>query len=268
VHVDVAQLEAALINLAVNARDAMPSGGALTITVANLVLGSADIDDQGALRPGPHVKLAVTDSGTGMSPEVLERVWEPFFTTKESGRGTGLGLSQLYGFVQQSDGEVAISSAPGAGTTVTILLPRSTRPLAAEEEPAPAAPPSGAGRVLLVEDQAEVRDVIVAALEDLGYAAATAVDGPQAVRKLREDRFDVLLTDLVLPGGMSGIELARYAMTRDPALKVLLTSGNASATADPQTSGFALLAKPFSRERLGWSLHALLGTPVQAAAAS
>jgi PAS domain S-box-containing protein len=227
--VDAGQLEAAVLNLALNARDAMPAGGRLTITTQNAGLGLADLAGNVEAAPGRFVAITVQDTGHGMEPGILERVFEPFFTTKEVGKGTGLGLSQVYGFVRQLGGHVAIDSTPGRGTRVTMYLPAvavaetaATAPMLALAEVAPLPPAT----VLVVEDDDDVRAVICAALEEAGCRVLSAGDASRALAILvRQEPIDVLFTDVVMPGAMNGVELARAARCQRPGLGVLLTSG-------------------------------------------
>lgn len=233
--VDSAQFGSALLNLAVNARDAMPSGGRLAIRTGNISLDARTAARYPDALPGEYVVVEVTDSGAGIPPEILERAAEPFFTTKDPGKGTGLGLSQVHGFVRQSGGFLTLESTVGAGTTVRIHLPR----VAASELPptvASAAPSSGSGTVLVVEDDPDVRDLVLAQLEDLGYATLSATCGPEALRllELRENTIDLLLTDMMMPGGMSGLELVRAARAIRSGLPAVLTSGYmAGSVSDP-----------------------------------
>lgn len=229
---DPTQLEAALTNLAVNARDAMPNGGRLTIETANKYLDAAYAARNVEVTPGEYVMLAISDTGTGVPPEILDRVFEPFFTTKEMGKGTGLGLSMVYGFAKQSGGHVTIYSEVGHGTTVRLYLPRGTldmksstvRPLVKAEKGVPDA------TILVVEDDVDVRKVVVNQLVVLGYRVAEARDGKAALELLRQEKsIDLLFTDMVMPGGMTGRDLAREARTILPTLKVLFTSGYAEA---------------------------------------
>jgi PAS domain S-box-containing protein len=247
---DASQLETALLNIAINARDAMPEGGALAFSARPNADGS--------------VAVAISDSGGGMSDEVRERAFEPFFTTKAKGRGTGLGLSTVYGFVTQSRGTVELDSAPGRGTTVTMHLPHWRETEAAAGGPdaaAPAALPRHL-KVLLVEDEPEVRKVIGTFLTGLGVGFTSAVDGEQALAWLESDGdVDLLLTDIALGPGMRGTDLARIAQQRDPDLAVLLMSGFAPELLDPgadQPLPWELLRKPCTREELAAALaHAL-----------
>ncbi|MER2269641.1 response regulator [Methylobacterium oxalidis] len=241
--VDHAQLEAALINLAVNARDAMPEGGRLDLTVR----GRTDAPASGGA-PAPLVDIAVTDTGTGMPPSVLARVFEPFFTTKEAGKGTGLGLSMVYGFVQQSGGTIAIDSVPDQGTTITITLPARLGEDAGLDDPAEAADAqavTGDGRiVLVVEDDADVRQIAVSALEALAFRVIDAKDGEDALHTL-ESNPDVHLvfSDVNMPGAITGLELGRIIRCRWPDISVLLTSGYLREDQDP--SEFDVLQKPY-----------------------
>ena len=261
--VDENQLENAILNLAINARDAMPGGGRLRIETS-----SAQVDERYAAlhpeaAPGAYVRVAVSDTGTGMSPEVLARAVEPFFTTKEVGQGTGLGLSMVYGFVRQSGGHVNIRSVEGEGTTIELFLPR------AADEPQQE---SGNGRaerlrrgrgetILVCEDDADVRDFSTTTLRDLGYQVLEARDAAEALAVLeQQEDVDLLFTDVVLPGGTNGAELARAARRLRPALKVLLTTGYARTALDDSdgTATPELISKPFSVERLGTRLRQLL----------
>ena len=254
--VDAGQLEVALLNLVLNARDAMPKGGKLTIETAN-----ARLDDEYTARypyvtAGPYVMLAVTDSGTGMSAEVIERVFEPFFTTKETGKGTGLGLSIVYGFVKQSSGHVQIYSEKGHGTRVKVYLPKAEpRDKAAREEAArEAAALTGSETILVVEDEAGVREIAVSLLQHRGYRVLEAEDGPAALSMLDDHPdIDLLLTDVVMPGGMDGSALAREALKRHPKLKILYTSGyaeNAVGHGGMLDEGVELISKPYQNAKL------------------
>jgi signal transduction histidine kinase/ActR/RegA family two-component response regulator len=256
-HVDPAQFGSALLNLVVNARDAMPSGGRLTIRTANVALDARTAARYPDALPGDYVMAEVTDSGSGMPPEMLERATEPFFTTKEPGQGTGLGLSQVHGFVRQSGGFLVLESAVGAGTTVRIYFPRVAA--AAPSSPPSSTSPSGSGTVLVVEDDPDVLNVVLAQLEDLGYATLAAINGPEALQILQapEQPIDVLLTDIVMPGGMSGPELVRAARAVRPDLPAVLTSGYiaggvaapAGGGADP-VAGLPVLSKPYQQAEL------------------
>ena len=251
VEVDPAQLDTALINLAINARDAMPQGGTITLAAAPAVLNRAQAERLD-LPPGRYVRLTVADDGEGMPPPVAERAFEPFFTTKEVGKGTGLGLSMVYGLLRQSRGSAEISSAPGAGTTVSLYLPAAAGEVAPlERAPAAAAPaPRGAESVLVAEDNADVRDMVSGMLSALGYRVLEAEDGARALALLESDaEIQLLLTDLVMPGGIGGRELARRALALRPGLPVLFTSGYSSD--EPNAAASAnLLRKPYRRAEL------------------
>jgi len=248
-HVDPTQLETALLNLAVNARDAMPEGGQLMIAT---------------LREGDHVVIEVRDTGIGMSADVRDRVFEPFFTTKEVGKGSGLGLSQVYGFVRQSEGEVRVHSTVGQGTTFSLRLPATAE---AAERAAPEAPPAvvegGHERILVVEDDPTVLTLTVDMLSGLGYQVATATNAADALKIIQsEAEIDVLFSDVVMPGGVSGVSLARTARELRPGLRVLLTSGFVGEGAVLETAEFPLLDKPYETSLLAAKLRKLLDPPV------
>ena len=256
VRLDPGEFEAALLNLAVNARDAMPNGGKLTFVSRNAQLSESDIARLGlSLLPGQYVEVSIEDTGTGMAPEVLARVYEPFFTTKEIGKGTGLGLSQVYGFVQQSGGGVLIRSEPGKGTCVTLYLPRSNEPVAVEPPAVSEQDVRGSGIVLLVEDNDEVRMLTTTMLQDLGYTPVVARSGVEALAMLRAgEPIDLILSDIVMPRGISGVDLARQAATSRPEIKVLLTTG----LPDGRALQFPVLPKPFSNLELGVAIKQVL----------
>jgi nitrogen-specific signal transduction histidine kinase/ActR/RegA family two-component response regulator len=227
---DRGQLESAVINLAVNARDAMPNGGRLFIETANAPLDAIVDENTHDLGAGDYVRLSISDDGAGIKPEHLERVFEPFFTTKEVGRGTGLGLSMVYGFAKQSKGHATIYSEVGTGTTVNLYLPRHRAAGAAVQSVGGRDPMArGNGEcVLVVEDDSKVRALTVKRLEALGYSVEAAENGPKALAMLPDlPDLALLLTDLVMPGGMSGYELVEAALSGRPGLPVLLTSGYA-----------------------------------------
>lgn len=258
---DPHQLENAILNLAINGRDAMPGGGRLVIEVGHAVLDDDDAARRPDARPGEHVVVAVSDDGAGMPPEVVERAFEPFFTTKEAGRGSGMGLAMVYGFVRQSGGHATIDSRPGAGTTVRLYLPRS--PVADEAVAGrPAATEKiGGGRetVLVVEDDAGVRSYAARALRSLGYRVRRATNGPSALRVLaRRPEVALVLTDVLMPGGMSGIELAAAAARRHPRVRVLLMSGFTEEAPTENGASLPLLAKPFEREDLARAVREAL----------
>ncbi len=262
--VDANQLENALLNLAVNARDAMPQGGKLTIETANTHLDEAYAADHDDVAAGQYVMIAISDTGTGIERETLERVFEPFFTTKDIGQGTGLGLSQVYGFIKQSNGHIKIYSELGQGTAVKLYLPRllSDRPdvpQAAED----ATVPFGQGEtILVVEDEPAVREHSVASLRDLGYRVLAAGDGHAALRILaRETEIAVMFTDIGLPSGMTGQQLVEAARARQPNLKVVYTTGyarNAIVHGGVLDPGTELLPKPFSYAVLAAKIRAVL----------
>ncbi|HUN42912.1 MAG TPA: ATP-binding protein [Acetobacteraceae bacterium] len=243
--VDPTQLELALLNLAINARDAMPDGGRLTLD--NFALSSVPPDLAEDLAPGSYIAIAVTDTGAGMTPDVRERAFEPFFTTKEQGKGTGLGLSQVYGFVRQSGGTVKLRSAPGEGTTVTIYLPRSeTLPEAEAPVPADQAQPAGHARILVVDDDDDVRDLVVAMLEELGYRVTSAENGYAALDLLLSDNeYDLLLADVAMPG-LSGADVVRAAREAGRAPPVLYATGYADlGTYRTGLEGEDMIRKPY-----------------------
>ncbi|RIA37716.1 PAS domain S-box-containing protein [Hephaestia caeni] len=256
------QLENALLNLVINARDAMPSGGQLTIRTACVHFDGKEAADR-ALEPGDYLAVSVSDTGTGMTAEVLDHVFEPFFTTKAQGAGTGLGLSMIYGFVRQSHGQLSIDSIVGEGTTIWMYLPRHDGPLVdpvpVVEPPAPAA---GAGEtVLLVDDDPIVRLFVGELLGELGYGAIEASDGAAAVDLLRSDvRIDLLVTDIGLSGGMNGRQVADEARASRPDLPILFITGYADAVAgnDPLEAGMGLVTKPFTMEVLGQRIREML----------
>ncbi|RAK61704.1 hybrid sensor histidine kinase/response regulator [Phenylobacterium hankyongense] len=262
--VDPSQLENSLLNLCINARDAMaPAGGRLTVETANKWL-----DDRAArerdLTPGQYVALHVTDTGSGMTPEVIARAFDPFFTTKPLGEGTGLGLSMIYGFVRQSGGQVRIYSELGKGTTMCLYLPRYTGPdEVAEDVAAAAAIDPGEGEtVLVIDDEPTVRSLVVEVLEDNGYTAVEAADGPGGLRILQSDaRIDLLITDVGLPGGINGRQVADAARTVRPDLKVLFITGyaeNAAIGNGHLEAGMEIITKPFAMAALGAKIRELI----------
>ena len=259
---DPNQLESALLNLAINARDAMPDGGKLTIATANARIGGIDADTP-ALLPGDYIRIDVTDTGTGMSPEVAARAFDPFFTTKPIGQGTGLGLSMIYGFARQSNGHVLIDSKQGAGTTVRLYLPRHHGD-AAEERIASVTAEEYAATgetVLVVEDEPVVRGVIVEMLHDQGYRVLEATDGPSGLRMLRlNDRIDLLVTDVGLPG-MNGRQLADQARETRPGLKILFITGYAENVAIAKgflQPGMEMITKPFDLDNLSQRIREMV----------
>ncbi len=263
---DANQLESSLLNLVVNARDAMPEGGKLTIEAANVYL-----DDGYAaaaeVSPGQYVGIFVSDNGTGMTPEVVSKAFDPFFTTKEVGRGTGLGLSQVYGFVKQSGGHVKIYSEVGAGTTIKLYLPRYSESESITDSRAAAAsiPQAKGETILVVEDDSEVRSFTVNMLRELGYLVIEASDGPGAIRLLETHReIALLLTDVGLPGGMNGRQVADEAQRRRVGLKVLFSSGyarNAIVHHGRLDPGVELIMKPFTYTSLAAKVRRVLDSP-------
>ncbi len=255
VEVDLGELELALVNIAVNARDAMPDGGTITLSARNVVLkpGSA----AGALE-GEFVALAIIDTGSGMPPDVLAHVFEPFFTTKPVGKGTGLGLSQVHGFANQSGGAVTLSSEPGRGTAVTIYLPRSANTAADAKEGAEAASDPAHGTVLLVEDSRDVAEVTSSLLEQLGYRVVRAENAAEALRHLQQGiGVDLLFSDIVMPGAINGLGLAQICQERFPEIPVLLTSGYSDA-AQAADGHFDILRKPFELSALEHAIEVVM----------
>lgn len=263
---DAAQLESAIINLALNAQDAMPDGGKLVIATSIAPLDDRYRDLNPEVPPGDYVLMSVTDEGIGMAPDVLERAFEPFFTTKDVGKGSGLGLSMVYGFVKQSGGHIAIYSEIGLGTTVRIYLPAAqvgTGPKAAPEDIGETVSPRGSERILVVEDDPFVRGYAVATLESLGYHVSTCATGREALGRLSAgEAFELLFTDIVMPGGVNGWELAQRAREIAPNIRVLFTSGYPLDTLISNNriaEGETLLMKPYRKADLAWRLRQVLG---------
>jgi len=258
-HVDPPLLETALLNLALNARDAMPDGGVLEIETRNVVLDEGVMD---GCSPGSYVRLSVTDTGCGIPPEVRDRVFEPFFTTKEVGKGTGLGLSMVYGFVRQTGGYVDVESAPGMGTTVALYLPKAKqRPDAEAETVQTQTMPGGSERVLVVEDNEDVLEVTSAMLTTFGYRVLCARNGAEALQMLKSGQeFELLFSDVVMPNGMSGVELARETKRLNKSIKILLTSGYAGDVLERHRSvdEFPIIDKPFQLADLARRLRSML----------
>jgi len=246
--IDSARFESALLNLVVNARDAMPDGGHLQIETANVELAEHEVR---GLAPGPYVRVTVADTGSGMSPETVTRAFEPFYTTKEVGKGTGLGLSQVYGFIKQSGGEVVIGSAPGEGTTISIFLP--------------AAPGQDGGArqdstelVLIVEDEPDLMDVAAALYISMGYEVVTASNASEALTLLESREVDVLFTDIIMPQGMNGVELAVYTRQHYPEVKIILASGYPRPALDLDEASlhdFGFVNKPYRLSDLARALR-------------
>jgi len=253
---DASELENAILNLAINARDAMPGGGDLVIESRNVSAEEAGIADG-----GEFVLVSVSDTGYGMPPHVLERAFEPFFTTKEPGRGTGLGLSSVYGFAEQSGGHATIESSPGQGTTVNLYLPRAHEAPAPKAEPAEPVPllSENSEVVLVVEDNPDVRELTLQRVEGLGYVAIEAESGAAAIRLLQSrDDIQVVLSDIVMAGGVSGYDVARWVGEHAPHVGVLLTTGYAAEETRPDAADFAILRKPYKRADLAIALRAAL----------
>jgi CheY-like chemotaxis protein len=260
---DPSQLENVILNLAVNARDAMPDGGSLILGTSNILIAD-DLAQELDLESGDYVLISVTDSGSGMSPEVTEKAFDPFFTTKEVGKGSGLGLSQVFGFVRQSGGHVKIRSGIGEGTTINVYLPRyrgEEKPVVSKGVQGSCPRGSHSEIIMVVEDEERVRNFSVEALRELGYTVVHAAHGAEAM-KLMERGLDVtlLFTDVVMPG-MTGRELAAGALKLLPDLKLLYTTGYAKGAVVHKgilAPGTRLLQKPFSIEQLAISVREVL----------
>lgn len=265
---DPNELESALLNLAINARDAMPNGGKLTIETFNAHLDEAYAALHAEVLAGQYTAISVSDTGSGMDGETLARAFEPFFTTKAQGRGTGLGLSQVYGFVKQSKGHVKLYSEVGEGTTVKIYLPRLLSEASIEDAPEVLPVPEAATgeTILVVEDDFDVRAYTVESLKELGYLVLEARDGPSALAFLEDDvRIDMIFTDVVLPGGMTGADIVKRAAELRPGLKALFTTGysrNAIVHHGRLDKGVQLLSKPFSFEELAAKVRDVLDKAV------
>ena len=265
VEVDAAQLESAILNLALNSRDAMPDGGKLTIEANNIYLDQRYSRFNPEILPGQYVAISVSDTGAGMSPETLARAFEPFFTTKIAGQGTGLGLSQVYGFVKQSGGNVKVYSEPGEGTTVKIYLPRLTGEAVDETTEAPEADAASGETILVTEDDPAVLDYVAEVLKDLNYQVLRAGDGNAALKYLQKETLsiDLLLTDVVMPG-MNGRVLAEKASRLKPGIKVLFMTGysqNAIVHQGRLDPGVQLIQKPLSQGQLASRIRDLLDKP-------
>jgi PAS domain S-box-containing protein len=259
---DRVQLEAALTNLATNARDAMPQGGRLMIATENRQLDHHYAAEHSEVTPGEYAMIEMTDTGTGIPLDVVGRIFEPFFTTKGQGEGTGLGLSMVFGFVKQSGGHVTVYSEPGAGSTFRLYLPRAIAQVSAHEaDHEPGRASGGYETVLVVEDNPAMRRVVLRQLTELGYRVLEAENAAGALEWLQREHVDVLLTDIVMPGGVNGLELARAAAERWPALKILLTSGFPEARLTEDTTGtlgLRLLSKPYRKDHLARTLREVL----------
>jgi two-component system, chemotaxis family, CheB/CheR fusion protein len=253
--VDPAQLEASLTNLATNARDAMADGGRLMIVTGNRTLDADYAAQHAEVVPGGYVMLEVSDTGSGMTPEVMHRIFEPFFTTKSRDKGTGLGLSMVFGFIKQSGGHIGVYSEPGIGTTFRLFLPRMTEDVPAVEESGATPLLHGRGEsVLVVEDNAALRRVVTRQLGELGYRVLAAENAAAGLELLDRQSIDLLLTDIVMPGGINGRELARRARQRWPGIKIVFTSGFSEARLNgdggPLAACTPLLSKPYRKEDL------------------
>ena len=252
-HIDSAQLANSLVNMAINARDAMPNGGKLLLESRRVVLDAAYAAANAGVEPGAYVMVAVSDTGTGMSTEVRDRAFEPFFTTKEAGKGSGLGLSMVYGFVKQSGGHIKIYSEEGKGTTIRLYIPAPKGQPAAPTAPDPP-PPRGTETIFIVEDDPLVQDFVVAQLQSLGYRTITASTGVEALAKIEAGQtFDLLFTDVIMPGGVNGKELAEETLRQRPGMKVLYTSGytdNAMIEHGGLDQDALLLTKPYRKSEL------------------
>lgn len=261
-HIDPSRLTNAVLNMAINARDAMPNGGKLLLETHRVVLDEAYAQANADVTAGPYVMLAVSDTGTGMPPDVQQKAFEPFFTTKEVGKGSGLGLSMVYGFVKQSGGHIKIYSEEGHGTTIKLYLPpgEGTAEIAAAVGPQAA---GGAETIFVVEDDNLVRSFVTAQLQSLGYKTVAAPDGRTALDMIEAGQsFDLLFTDVVIPGGLSGRELALEVERRRPGVKVLYTSGytdNAIVHHGKLDDGVMLLTKPYRRNQLAEMIRRALG---------
>ena len=260
--VDPAQLEASLANLATNARDAMPKGGRFIIATANRALDADYVATHPDASEGEFAMIEISDTGTGMSAETMSRIFEPFFTTKEVGKGTGLGLSMVFGFLRQSGGHVNVYSELGTGTTFRLYLPRAGVSGVVREVAAPRSVSRGEGEVVLVvEDNPSVRRVVIRQIKGLGYRVLEAEAAAAALDMLACERVDLLITDIVMPGGLDGVELARLARERWPELKIVLTSGfpQDRVGANGELGDLPLLSKPYSLESLAETLRTVFG---------
>jgi two-component system, cell cycle sensor histidine kinase and response regulator CckA len=256
VQADPACLEQVLVNLAVNARDAMPHGGQLKIATARVTLGSQSVLDNPEARAGEFIRISVIDTGSGIAPEILPRIFEPFFTTKDVGKGTGLGLATVYGILKQHDGWIEVASHPGQGSAFNFFLPAKAKPVGRQAAPSPSVTVPGAQEtVLVVEDEPPVRKLICEALTEYGYRVLSATNGVEALEvwERRSGKIDMLLTDMVMPGGVSGRRLAETMLSHNPQLKVIYSSGYVSEAPTPtelDKPGIRFLPKPYSISQL------------------
>ena len=259
VHLDAGGFNNAILNLVINARDAMPAGGELRIA-AKVVVLEADALPPG-LKPGRYTRVTVGDTGNGMSPEVAARAFDPFYTTKGRGEGTGLGLAMVYGFARQCGGAATIASTPGRGTTITLLLPCAVRTIPGgpgTKHDEPPALPSGKERLLLVDDETDLLRVNRVALQSLGYDVTAECAPGRALERLKAERYDMLLSDVIMPGDLDGVALADAARELHPALPVLLVSGYADSLISRIQGRYRLLDKPFRREQLARAVREML----------
>jgi PAS domain S-box-containing protein len=245
--VDVTELETALVNLVINARDAMPGGGVITISAHNNTLNEE-------ARAGDYVAISVADTGVGIAPDVLSRIFDPFFTTKPVGKGTGLGLSQVHGFAHQAGGTVRVASEIGKGTKITILLPRNDVGPAVDQSHR--VDISGSGTVLLVEDNPDVATVSASLLEQLGYTVRRVADAEAALTEIERDGIDLVFSDIVMPGKMDGLALARHLKAHRPGLPILLATGYSDAAANVR-GDFPILRKPYEIHQLSQAIAKL-----------
>jgi len=254
VRADPAQLEASLANLATNARDAMPNGGKLSFATANVHLDADYAAQHPEVTPGDYAQIEVSDTGVGMTKQVMSHIFEPFYTTKGPGKGTGLGLSMVFGFLKQSGGHISVYSEKGVGTTFRLYLPRAVEPVAAAETRATERAVRGRGeRVLVVEDNAALRRVVLRQLRELGYEVLEAENGATALALLEQQGADLLFTDVIMPGETDGYDLAHRVTARWPAMKVVMTSGFPQAKINDGLGGataLRLLSKPYRRAEL------------------
>jgi len=256
VKADPGELELALLNLAVNARDAMPEGGKLTMAARNVTLVDSATTEH---LQGDFVAVSVKDTGVGIPPDVLPKIFEPFFTTKEVGKGTGLGLSQVYGFAHQAGGGATVTSTVGQGTTFTIYLPRTTEPVTASEEAEVVVPERGDGTILFVEDNKDIADVTKTNLEELGYRVIAVPNADTAMEILKANaEIDLVFSDIVMPGRLDGVDLAREMRTVRPDLPVILTTGYSTAAQAAAPEGFTILPKPYQLDKLHQTLMSAL----------
>jgi CheY-like chemotaxis protein len=265
--VDHAQLVTALLNLAVNARDAMPDGGKLTLETGNVYLDEMYAKAHSEVTAGPYVLFAVSDTGSGIPPDIREKIFEPFFTTKGVGQGTGLGLSMVFGFVKQSGGHIKLYTETGQGTTFKIYLPRADSAADTNEKPVASQPATGKEIILVVEDDPTVRASVTTQLRSLGYKTITANNAAEALALIDGGaEFDLLFTDLIMPGLMNGSQLAKEAAKRRAPLKVLFTSGyteNSVIHHGRLEPGVALLAKPYRTADLARMIREILGSAAE-----